>query len=63
MTGDEERLLKAYLGLDGEDFERWYELRHQSLALDSAYKRTLDRAQDWSKFRLAPDLPSAKIRR
>lgn len=47
MTGDEERTLKRYLDLDGQDFDSWYRLRFESPQLDAAYKRTLHRAQQW----------------
>ena len=45
MTGQEEKLLKDYLALDGADFEAWYMRRHQGPGAEAAYKATLAAAK------------------
>ena len=46
MTGEEEKLLKDYLGLQGDAFEVWYMRRHQGPDAEVAFKATLDAARE-----------------
>ena len=48
----EERVLKQYLGIVGDDFEKWYALRRESDGLELHYKLTLDRAKEYEEDRM-----------
>ena len=45
VTAEEERLLKAYLGLEGQDFEAWYRERFADESADREYKMALAEAR------------------
>ena len=52
MTGTEERVLKQYLGIVGDDFEKWCALRHESDGLERHYNLTLGRAKEYEEDRM-----------
>ena len=52
VTAEEERLLKAYLGLDGKDFEDWYLQRFNDEAADQEYKSVLAEARAFEAGRV-----------
>ena len=45
MTDEEEKLLKQYLNIDGQDFENWYHERFSSDEADWEYKYVLAEAK------------------